>query len=226
MPIPKKIEPFGRKSAKDRVFEQIREWIVTGQLLPGEQLHDSQLVEYFQVSRTPIREALLLLKSEGLVTALPGYATTVTKISLEHVRECYVLLAELQGLAVELACEVSTTEQIRELIKKNELFRQAVSTRNTMAIIIAEANFHGYLADISRNRYISDFCRILLAHVARVEHLYFSDQRVAEHSAQVHDRVIELIGKHDKSAGDYLKNDWLKTLKQCEETLQKKQITV
>jgi DNA-binding GntR family transcriptional regulator len=226
MPIPKKVEPLGRQSAKDRVFEQVREWIITGQLLPGEQLYDLQLAEYFQVSRTPVREAFLLLKSQGLVIALPGSATTVTKVSLEQVRECYVVLAELQGLAIELACEVSTAEQLQELTKKNESFKQAALTRNTMAIMMAEANFHEYLADISGNRYISEYCRTLLAHVARVEHLYFAEQSVAERSAQVHDRIIELIGKHDKSAGEYLKNDWLKTLKQCEEMLQKKQIIV
>ena len=219
MPIPKTSAPLGRKSAKEQVFDKMREWIITGQLHPGEQLYDMQLAEYFQVSRTPVREAFLLLESQGLVSTLPGRATIVTDISSEQIKEYYLPLAELQGLAAELVCDVVTQEQLEELYKKNQAFRQATFSDNTMKIILADAEFHGYLADISGNRYVSNYCRVLLGHVTRLEYLYFSGRQSAELSAEGHDRLLELIKNKDKSAGEILKKSWLKTMAQCEERL-------
>lgn len=219
MPIPKKNEPIAHKSAKEIVFQQMREWIIVGQLASGEQLYDAQLAEYFQVSRTPIREAFLLLESQGLISTLPGRATIVTEISKEKIHESYIPLATLQGLAAELSCELRTEEHLEKLRKKNKSFRQAASSGNTLKIISADAIFHEYLTDVSGNKYVSDYCRILLAHVARIEHFFFSGQRDAERSAKTHDTLIDMIEKRDKSAGEYLRNDWLETMRSCEKWL-------
>lgn len=222
MPIPKKYAPLKIKSAKDRVFYHIQEWIITGQLHPGEQLYDVALAEFFSVSRTPIREALLLLEAQGLVRMLPGKSTIVTEISEENAGEYYRPLAELQKLAAELCCSQVTPEQIKDLHKRNAIFTQAVNSGDIMKIIMADADFHGYLSDISGNKYISDYCRALLVHVARLEHFYFSDRLNAEHSIEGHKYLISLLEARDIAVGEYLKNSWLKTLYQCEARLKEK----
>ena len=77
MPVPQGSGVIHRKSARQAVYETVCDWIITGVLEPGEKILDSELGEYFSVSRTPVREALQLLQSQKLVLVMPGRATVV-----------------------------------------------------------------------------------------------------------------------------------------------------
>ena len=72
MPVPQDTQPLQPTTAKERVLQTLAQWLVDGTLEPGERLYDEQLSRYFQVSRTPVREALQVLAEKGLVEILPG----------------------------------------------------------------------------------------------------------------------------------------------------------
>ena len=72
MPIPKKDSALQRKSAKDLVYETLCDWIMRGEMMPGEKLLDTELAAYFDVSRTPVREALQMLEAQKLIKVTPG----------------------------------------------------------------------------------------------------------------------------------------------------------
>ena len=72
MPIPSGSPAVGRSLLSDDVYRRLRDAIVDGTFMPGEQLKDGDLAEWLGVSRTPVREALLRLRGSGLVVALPG----------------------------------------------------------------------------------------------------------------------------------------------------------
>ena len=219
MPIPDGKAPFSIKSTKEKVYQVLREWIIQGVLKPKEQIYDSKLADYFQTSRTPIREAILLLESEGLVVINPGKSTVVSELDINKIKEWYLPLASLQGLAVEIACDIATKEQIYELRKCNKKFIQAVETDNVMAIINRDFDFHMMIAKITGNRYIISFCNILLGHIARIEFTYFSTPNIAEQSIRGHIEIIDLIEKRDKIAGEKQKESWLRTMYNCENKL-------
>ena len=80
MPIPKKDSALQRKSAKDLVYETLCDWIIRGEMMPGEKLLDTELAAYFNVSRTPVREALQMLETQKLIKVTPGRATTVAGV--------------------------------------------------------------------------------------------------------------------------------------------------
>ena len=82
MPVPQDTQPLQPTTAKERVLQTLAQWLVDGTLEPGERLYDEQLSRYFQVSRTPVREALQVLAEKGLVEILPGRGTRVTPIDL------------------------------------------------------------------------------------------------------------------------------------------------
>ena len=71
MPIPKKDSALQRKSAKDLVYETLCDWIIRGEMMPGEKLLDTELAAYFNVSRTPVREALQMLETQKLIKVTP-----------------------------------------------------------------------------------------------------------------------------------------------------------
>ena len=103
MPIPENVENLRRVSAKSSIYQVVCSWIITGVLKPGEKIVDSELAKRFNVSRTPVREAIQILEGQKLVYVVPGRATVVADIDPADIEKCYRTLAELQGLAAELA---------------------------------------------------------------------------------------------------------------------------
>lgn len=85
MPVPQGSGVIHRKSARQAVYETVCDWIITGVLEPGEKILDSELGEYFSVSRTPVREALQLLQSQKLVLVMPGRATVVAPLDTQDI---------------------------------------------------------------------------------------------------------------------------------------------
>ena len=104
MPIPENVENLRRVSAKSSIYQVVCSWIITGVLKPGEKIVDSELAKRFNVSRTPVREAIQILEGQKLVYVVPGRATVVADIDPADIEKCYRTLAELQGLAAEPAC--------------------------------------------------------------------------------------------------------------------------
>ena len=80
MPIPENVENLRRVSAKSSIYQVVCSWIITGVLKPGEKIVDSELAKRFNVSRTPVREAIQILEGQKLVYVVPGRATVVADI--------------------------------------------------------------------------------------------------------------------------------------------------
>ena len=112
MPIPENVENLRRVSAKSSIYQVVCSWIITGVLKPGEKIVDSELAKRFNVSRTPVREAIQILEGQKLVYVVPGRATVVADIDPADIEKCYRTLAELQGLAAELACGSLTDREL------------------------------------------------------------------------------------------------------------------
>lgn len=99
----------------DDIALVIEEAIVSGELAPGTVLRQEQLSEQFNVSRTPIREALRRLAALGLVSFVPNRGVRVRTISRDELHEAFMVRAELEGLATEVAATKITPEQLEEL---------------------------------------------------------------------------------------------------------------
>src|SRR5438270_11908969 len=99
----------------DEIALMVEEAIVSGELEPGTVLRQEQLSERFGVSRTPIREALRRLAALGLVSFVPNRGVRVRTISREELHEAFLVRAELESLATEIAATRMTAEDLEEL---------------------------------------------------------------------------------------------------------------
>ena len=99
----------------DDIALVIEEAIVSGELAPGTVLRQEQLSEQFKVSRTPVREALRRLAALGLVSFVPNRGVRVRTISHDELHEAFMVRAELEGLATEVATAKFTPEDLAEL---------------------------------------------------------------------------------------------------------------
>lgn len=132
-------------------YRQILSEIQHGRLLPGARLRETELAGRLGISRTPVREAIRQLESEGLVTHLPRQGATVRGLDHAEVIELYEMRAVLEGMAARLAARMALPVEIEELEALNA--QLAVAGRGAPA---QEANrlFHRTLIDAARNRYL------------------------------------------------------------------------
>ena len=113
---------------RDVVFNTLRQAILRGELKPGERLMEIQLANKLGVSRTPIREAIRKLELEGLVLMIPRKGAEVAEITEKSLRDVLEVRRALEELAVQLACEKITKEEIRELERVAKEFQQVVNS--------------------------------------------------------------------------------------------------
>jgi DNA-binding GntR family transcriptional regulator len=109
----------------DEIALVVEEAIVSGELSPGTVLRQEQLSERFAVSRTPIREALRRLAALGLVSFEPNRGVRVRTLSREELREAFLVRAELESLATELAAPKMTEDDLDELERAEAEFSRA-----------------------------------------------------------------------------------------------------
>jgi len=113
--------------ASDQIRAHLEEAISRGELLPGEAIDELALAERFGVSRTPVREALIQLQAQGWVSNLPRGGPIVAKMDLQQLLSLWELLAELEAVAIRLACERMGDDEIQDLVALHELSREVVA---------------------------------------------------------------------------------------------------
>ena len=96
--------PIPRRTLHDELVERLREMIHADDLRAGEKIPEKALCEQFQVSRTPLREALKVLAADGLVRLTPNRGASVAALTLQDLEEVFPIIASLEGLSGELAC--------------------------------------------------------------------------------------------------------------------------
>ncbi len=112
------VEPIRRTSLHDELVGRLRTLIFDGGLAPGEKLAEQELCGRFGVSRTPLREALKVLATEGLVEIVPNRGARVARLTAADLDEAFPVMGALEALAGELACANITEAQlewVREL---------------------------------------------------------------------------------------------------------------
>ncbi len=212
MPLPNHEVPFERTSAKQKVYETVKDWIIEGQLKPGEKISDVEIAEYFNMSRTPVREALQLLEGQKLIKSYPGKATMVTEIETDDIEKWYLPMAMLQQLAINLAVEKITPAHISRLRDLSDNFTECVKEQDKpMAILKADKAFHSCILEAAGNEYIMDFCEVLWIHIQRLEYGFFRDTPL-EDSISEHERLIQALEMKDGySASILIKEHWDRT---------------
>lgn len=139
------------------VVDRLREMILTGELVGGDRLMEVSLSDQLQVSRTPIREALIVLAEEGLVEYRPNRGYIVRTFTLSYIKDAYVVREALEGVACRLAAERgiddATFSQMNALLEKSDRILAARGLSRDMRIPLREVNdqFHRFIVEASGN---------------------------------------------------------------------------
>lgn len=183
---------------RDVVFNTLRQAILRGKLKPGERLMEIQLANKLGVSRTPVREALHKLEQEGLVLTTPRKGAEVADISAKSLQDVLEVRQALEALAIQLACDKMTEEQIRELEQAAQNFRDILDSDDVTQIAEADVAFHDVIAIATDNQRLIQLLNNLREQMYRfrVEHL--KNKAYHPQLLEEHKEMIEYIRERRK----------------------------
>ena len=190
-------------TAVDAVYEVLRRCILDGELPPGHRLRSDVLANELKVSRTPVREALRKLESEGLVDASRS-GLVVRQSSEEDLVEIFYLREALEGMAARLAAENATRAEIDEL---HALFEdmEAVAARGDIALVRKlTGEFHLLVCRASHNKRLIQSLQGLLDHVRQAQSsTLYMPGRPAD-ALKEHRALLRAIAKRDPDLAETL----------------------
>lgn len=178
---------------RDVVFNTLRQAILKGELAPGERLMEIQLADRLGVSRTPIREAIRKLELEGLVLMIPRKGAEVAKISEKSLRDVLEIRRSLEELAIELACQRMTDEDIQELELAQENFRTAIQTGDAMTMAETDEHYHDIIYNGTGNTRLVQIINNLREQMYRYRLEYIKDSDKRQILVVEHDQILEAV---------------------------------
>ena len=204
----------GYKPLRDVVFETLRDAIITQVLKPGERLMEIQLADEMGVSRTPVREAIRKLELEGLVVMVPRKGAYVAGVSMKDIHEVYEVRAALEMLAVTLAAERITEEELDAL--EQQVLRESEAESDTDEhaldnIIYIDSSFHDIIYQAAHNQRLVQFVNILQEQLQRFRAASLSRPGRSKTALDEHKQIVEALAERNgelaaKLAKEHIEN--------------------
>lgn len=191
-PLPTDTAELSRASARERIYEELKRWIVEGVLDPDEQLKDAELATIFGVSRTPVREALRQLEDERLVTTARNRWTKVAPLDFQEPSRLVPILSALEALALRSGWPLSD-DAIAEMERCNADLAKAVERRRTKDALSIDLAFHTAFDSASDNEDLMDILGRLRDRMRRVDLAYWARPGLARDSVSEHERILAAI---------------------------------
>ncbi|MEB3372396.1 GntR family transcriptional regulator [Saccharopolyspora mangrovi] len=178
-------EGESRVPLRDQVHDELQARISDGRLRPGDRIFEQELAIEFGVSRVPVREAIRMLQSAGMVEVRPRRrGVFVRSLDRQQLEELFDVREALEALAAKLAAERSDSADVEHLGELTTRARQALDSADTDAMSEANTGFHDKLVAMSRNELLGSMLEPLHGRLAALFRLNLEPERVcAEHEA-------------------------------------------
>jgi DNA-binding GntR family transcriptional regulator len=184
----------------DQIRLRIESAIASGELLPGDAIDDVALAGQYKVSRTPVREALLQLQAQGLLISTPRGGSVVAKMNLQQLLSLWELLAELEGIAVRLACERMSPDEIKALVKLHRSSKKLADKEDMDGWQDANLKFHELSYEGARNTFLrQEVLRIRSRTGVYRRHAFGALGRIKS-SYDQHEKIISALEKRDTAS--------------------------
>lgn len=181
------------------VAERLRELISSGALAPGARLNERVLTERFGISRTPLREAIRMLASEGLVRLLPHRGAAVTAITRRDAQHLFEIMGVLESLAGELACKRATSADLQAIAQLHEEMRRHYENGDLSEYFRCNQAIHQGIVQSSRNKELADIYQRMSARVVGARYLANFSRDRWERAMEEHDQILEALLARDST---------------------------
>lgn len=182
---------------RDGVFTTLRRAILRGDFHPGERLMEVRLANILGVSRTPVREAIRMLQLDGLVVNIPHRGAEVARITEKDLQNVLEVREGLEDLAVRLACERITEEQLDDLYHASRAFERIVHSSNLTSLAEADEAFHDIIYESTGNERLVQILNNLREQMYRYRVEYLKDEQNRRSLIQEHDELWDSLKNKD-----------------------------
>ncbi|MBQ9263626.1 MAG: GntR family transcriptional regulator [Clostridia bacterium] len=203
---------FSPVSLKNQVYQNIIDMICDGRLGTDIMITEKQMIDHFQVSKAPVREALIQLCSEDVLRSIPRHGYQVVKIDSKTIQDLIMLRQYLELSNLPIAMESMTSERLMELKRLNEQRLEPSAGKTTSAAWNRNRDFHMTLIRYGGNAQVEKAMSSTLAACNRAYAQIYNQKRsiIAPASRNFHDLIVQAIEQHDVfEAHRFLKEDIL-----------------
>lgn len=196
----------------EAVVDRLRDMIIEGELRVGERLHEFNLAETLNVSRTPVREAVKLLATEGLVELLPGRGARVAALSAKTITDLLEVIGGIERHACELAAERMTARELAKLSRMHERMAGYHQAGNLHDYFKLNNEIHVAIVAAAKNATLATTHAALILKARRGRHAALASQaRWAEAMAE-HELLMKAFAERDgRKAGEIMLQHDLRT---------------
>lgn len=212
MPVLNGSRRISRTPLHAEVVKALREMILGGTLAPGARLVESELCSAFGLSRTPFREALKLLESEGLVVLKPNRGASVSVMTEREVADLFEVVANLERTAVELTVQRADEKGLRKLRRRHDRMMKLHAARKRRECFQADYEIHQLIVALTGNAVLMNTHAGLMSRTRRGRYLALSLQSRWDESMQEHEAFMSAIERRDSHlAGQLMREHVLHT---------------
>ena len=199
-----KQEVTDKYSLRGRVFNKVREDILSGKYKENDELKEIAIGEELGVSRTPVREAFRQLELEGLIKIIPNKGAYVTGITTDDVKDIYMIRSRLEGLCARWACEHITKEQLEEMEENIYLAKFHAEKGHFEQMSELDSRFHEIMYEACQSKMLENLLRDFHQYVQRVRKKTLSTVERSVASNSEHQAIMEAIKENNPDKADEL----------------------
>ncbi|WP_264050557.1 GntR family transcriptional regulator [Methylobacterium flocculans] len=191
---------INRRYLHDEVVDRMRDLIRSGELEPRARINEGELTERFGISRTPLREAIKILATEGLLELLPNRGARVASLSQSEIEEMIEVIAGLEATAAELACRTITDARIAEISRDHETMVAAWKAGEESAYFALNRKIHEAIMRASGNATLGGIYESLSGRIQRSRYAVHQTAEQWAQSVSQHEQMISLLRMRDGEA--------------------------
>lgn len=190
-------ESITKNYLHDEVAQRLRALIQAGEMKPRERLNETLLAKRFGISRTPLREAIKILSSEGLLDILPNRGAHVSSISWNEIEEVAEVIAGLEATAGELLCRHITDEAVDSIEALHAQMVDAYERKDAPSYFSLNLKIHEAMMDASKNATLQGIYTNLSSRIQRARFTAHKTPEQWDRAMDDHERMIILMRARD-----------------------------
>jgi DNA-binding GntR family transcriptional regulator len=191
------------KTLHQTVADRIYEMITKGELAMGQKLMEIELCKTLGVSRTPLREALRSLSSEGLVELIPNRGAFVRQPSIHEISDMFEAMAILEGICAKMAVEKMTEKDLNKLMELHQQLENSYEKGNINKYARVNLKYHTYVREAVKNETIADIVNGLRRKILMLRYRGLQLEGRFDASIKEHRDIIKAFQKKDPQAVEH-----------------------
>lgn len=202
------------KTLHQEIANQIRGMIRNGFLVKGQKIDEKHLCESMGVSRTPVREALRILSSEGLIDLIPNKGAYISQPPIKEIKDMFEVMSVLEGTCARLATKKMEEKDFRKIEALHQELEKHYSKRNHEAYLENNNAYHVFIQELPGNKVLNDVINGLRQKILLYRHRQLYQPERFKQSIEEHRNLLEAFRKRDAALAERLMKRHL--LKQCD----------